>query len=192
MKKQEQKVDKEEIGKKKNQGLNEEIEIEKIVLSIGAVGDELDKATRLLNIISKMKAVKTKSKKRIPAFDIRPGLEIGCKVTIRGKKGEKLLKILLEAINNRLKEKQITKNCFSFGIPEYIEIPEIEYQRDIGMMGLNVTVVFKRKGKRVLMKKKKRGRLPKKQHVEKEEIINFMKENFKIEIEGKHKPGEEE
>lgn len=168
-----------------------EIEIEKVVLSIGAVGEKLEKAVRLLKIISGMKAVKTRSKKRIPAFDIRPGLEIGCKVTIRGEKSMVLLKRLLESINNRLKEKQIESNGFSFGIPEYIEIPEMEYQRDIGMLGLNVTIAFKRKGKRTEVKKIKRGKLPRRQYVNKDEIIKFMRENFKTEIEGKHKPGEE-
>lgn len=141
----------------KPQNKMREIEIEKIVLSMGAVGDELDKAAKLLKLISGMKVVKTKSRKRIPAFDIRPGLEIGCKVTLRGQKGKERLKNLLEAIGNQLKEKQIELGGFSFGIPEYIEIPGIEYQRDIGMLGLNVSVVFKRKGKRTAVKKIKKG-----------------------------------
>src|SRR3989338_7491424 len=121
-----------------------EIEIEKVVLSIGAVGDQLEKAAKLLKIISGAEVVKTKSKKRIPDFGIRPGLEIGCKVTLMGKKAEEILKKLLSAIENKLKDKQINEEDFSFGIKEYIEIPGMEYQRDIGMIGLNVAVVFKR------------------------------------------------
>jgi len=178
------------MSKKENQ--IKKIEIEKVVLSIGAVGDELDKAMKLLKIISGMKAIKTKSRKRIPAFNIRPGLEIGCKVTIRGKKIPELLKRLFEAINNQIKEKQIRINGFSFGIPEYIEIPGMEYQRDIGMLGLNVTVVFKRKGKRTEIKKIKRGKIPRRQQVVKEEIIKFMQENFKIKIQGREGPEGEE
>ena len=178
----------EEVNKgedeKKNLGSSsmEEIEIEKIVLSIGAVGDDLDKAVKLLNIISGINAVKTKSRKRIPAFDVRPGLEIGCKVTLRGKKYVALLKRLLESVGNQLKEKQIEPNGFSFGIPEYIEIPEMEYQRDIGMIGLNVTVVFTREGARTGIRKIKKGKIPKRQQVSQEEIIKFMKLNFKTEI----------
>ncbi len=163
-----------------------EIEIEKVVLSSGAFGDELEKAARLLELISGMKAVKTKAKKRVPAFGIRPGLEIGCKVTLRGKKAEEILKKLLEVINNQLKNKQINDEDFSFGIEEYIEIPGIEYQRDIGMKGLNVTVVFKRRGKRVELKKRKRGNLPKRHKATKQEIIDFMIKNFDIQIGGKY------
>jgi large subunit ribosomal protein L5 len=69
-----------------------EIEIEKVVLAIGALGEALEKAVKLLNIISGMKVTKTKARKRIPAFGIRPGLEIGCKVTMRGEKAEEILK----------------------------------------------------------------------------------------------------
>lgn len=160
------------------------IEIEKVVLSVGALGGELDKAAKLLELISGMKAVKTRSRKRIPAFTIRPGLEIGAKVTVRGEKSEELLKRLLDSIGNRIKEKQINDEDFSFGIEEYIEIPGMEYQRDIGMVGLSVTVVFKRKGKRVKMKKIRKGKIPKSHRTTKTEIIDFLKNKFNTEIVG--------
>ncbi len=160
-----------------------EIEIEKVVLSIGATGEGLERGAKLLNLISGMKSIKMKSKKRIPNFNVRPGLEIGCKVTLRGKKAEEILKRLLAAIGNKLKEKQINDEDFSFGIEEYIEIPGMEYQRDIGMTGLNATIVFKRKGKRVKIKKRNRGRFPKRQMVTKQEIIGFMVKNFDTRIE---------
>src|SRR3989338_7601268 len=98
-----------------------------------------------------------KSRKRIPTLNVRPGLEVGTVVTIR-KKPEEILKRMLTAENNTLKEKQVSENNFSFGIKEYIEIPGVEYQRDIGIMGLDITVVFKRIGRRVRLRKIKRGR----------------------------------
>jgi len=99
---------------------------------------------------------------------------------------------LLSAIDNKLKEKQINAEDFSFGIKEYIEIPNIEYQRDIGMIGLNVVAVFKRKGKRVEKRKIKKGKLPKRQRVTKQEIISFIKSKFNTEItEGKSGGGED-
>lgn len=164
-----------------------DIEIEKVVLSIGAVGEELESSAKLLKTISGMNAIETKSKKRIPDFGIRPGLKIGCKVTLRGKKAEEMLKRLFAAVSNQLKTKQINDEDFSFGIVEYIEIPGIEYQRDIGMKGLNVTVVFKRKGKRVEIKKIKRGKLPKRQRVTKPEIIDFLNKHFDIKLSGGEK-----
>ncbi len=163
-----------------------EIEIEKVVLSVGALDKELEKGIKLLELISGKKAVKTHAKKRIPSFSIRPGLDIGGKVTVRGEEKEQLLKRLLESVGNKIKKKQINDEDFSFGIEEYIEIPGMEYQRDIGMKGLSVTVVFKRKGKRVGIKKIKRGKVAKSHKTTKEEIIKLLKGKFNTEIlEGK-------
>jgi len=122
-----------------------------------------------------------KSHKRIPAFGVRPKLEVGAVVTIR-KDVKEVLKRMLTAIDNKLKKKQISVNNFSFGIKEYIEIPGMEYQRDIGIMGLDVTVVFKRAGRRVGIRKIKTGKIPIRQRISKEEIIKFMEENFQTEF----------
>jgi large subunit ribosomal protein L5 len=156
-----------------------QIKIEKILLSAGAVDKELEKSKKLLELISKRKAQLIASSKRIPDFGVRPGLEVGARITIRGKEGTELLRRLLGAIDNILRKKQISTNHFSFGIHEYIDIPGMEYQRDIGIKGFNVSVVFIRQGVRVTRKKIKSGRLPKKQQISKEEIIKFMEDNFK-------------
>ena len=153
------------------------IKIEKVIFKIGGLGDELEKGLKLIELLTGRKACKTKARKRVPAFGTRPGLEIGAIVTIR-KNPIEILKKMLVAKDNLLKKKQISKNQFSFGIKEYIEIPGIEYQREIGIRGFDVNVVFKRAGKKVKIKKVKKGKIPKRQHISKEEIIKFMEENF--------------
>ncbi|MCH7568255.1 MAG: 50S ribosomal protein L5 [Nanoarchaeota archaeon] len=155
--------------------------ISKVVLSAGATGDNLEKSRKLLALISGMnpQIVKAGPRRRIPAFGVRPGLPLGTRVTLGGKKSIALLRKLLGAIDNTLRKNQINDNHFSFGIKEYIEIPGAEYVREIGIRGFNVTVVFERAGLRVKKKKIKSGHIPKKQHVSKEEIIKFMEEKFK-------------
>jgi len=159
------------------------MKIEKIILSAGATGQDLEKARKLLEMISKKKAQIIASQKRIPDFDVRPGLEVGTRATLRGKEATDLLRRLLGALDNKIKFKQISDNHFSFGIKEYIEIPGTEYQRDIGIRGFNVTVVFVRPGARVQRKKIKSGRLPARQHVSKEEIKRYMEEVYKTKVE---------
>ncbi len=154
-----------------------EIKIEKIVLNIGATGENLEKGVKLLKLLTGKKPAKRKSKKRIPSLDVRPGLEVGAVVTLR-KNMDEVLKRMLNTNDNTLNKKQISENNFSFGIKEYIEIPGMEYQRDIGIMGFDVTVVFQRMGRRVKLKKMKKGKIPKKQIITKEEIIKFMEDNF--------------
>ena len=167
----------------KAQNKMRDVEIEKMVLHCGGVDEKLERAVKLLNKITGRKIYIVKSTKRFPEFGISPGKQSGCKVTIRNKNEIKgLLKKFFSALDNTIKRKQITENQFCFGIKEYIEVPGLEYERDIGILGFEVRLVFKRKGKRVSFKKIKRGNLPKKQHVTKEEIIDFLIKNFKLEL----------
>ncbi len=161
-----------------------EIKIEKIVISMGGIGEELEKGVKLLKLITGRVPAKKRSNKRIPTLNVRPKLEIGAMVTIRQNIKEFLEKMLV-AIDNTLKKKQISENNFSFGIHEYIEIPGVEYQRELGIMGFDVTVVFKRTGRRVKLRKIKRGKVSKRQVISKEEIIKFMEENYNTEFVGK-------
>jgi large subunit ribosomal protein L5 len=155
-----------------------EIKIEKVVLSIGGTAEELEKGVKLLKLLTGRNPAKMKSKRRIPSLGVRPKLEVGAVVTLR-KNPEEILKKMLSAIDNNLKKKQLSENNFSFGIKEYIEIPGTEYQREIGIRGFDVTVVFKRVGRRVGLRKIKRGRIPERQKITKEEIIKFMEDKFK-------------
>jgi len=167
----------------KKENIMRMIKIEKVVLNIGGTEDKLERGFILLEKLSGKKPVKVKALKRIPTWNVRPGLEVGTKVTLRGKEAEEMLAKILPAIGNELKEKQIRDNYFSFGIHEYIEIPGMSYIREVGIMGLEVTAVFTRAGRRVERKKVKKGKIRKnKQWVSAEEIEKFMTEKFKIKI----------
>lgn len=158
-----------------------EIRIEKLVLNCSGIGDKIERAGKLLKFLTNKKPMFIKSKRRIPAFNVRPGIVTGCKVTIRNKKEiEALMKKLLAALENKLKKKQFRDGFVSFGIKEYIEIPGVEYQRDIGIVGLDATLVLKRSGERVARRKNKKG--PVHQKISSEETRNFIKEKFNVEI----------
>lgn len=158
-----------------------EIKLDRVVLNIGGVGEKLEKGVILLREISGKSPVKVQAVKRIPTWNVRPGLEVGTKVTLRGKNALVMLRKLLPAIDNTLKEKQIQNNCFSFGIHEYIEIPGVEYIREVGIMGFEVSVVFARAGKAIERKKIKRGK-SRRLSVSREDIENYLVSNFKTEI----------
>jgi len=167
--------------KMETENIMRKIKIERVVLNIGGTGEKLEKGFRLLEVLSGKKPVKVKATKRIPTWNVRPGLEVGTKVTLRGDDAIEMIKKVLPAIDNTLKERQIQKNFFSFGIHEYIEIPSMEYIREVGIMGLEITVVFTRAGRRVEKKKVKRGKM-KNMDISPEEIIEFLEENFKTKI----------
>jgi len=175
----------EELGFNKNQKQNQmkDIKIEKLVLHCGGIDDKLERSVKLLGKITGRKVYIKSSTRRVPEFEISPGKKSGCKVTIRDKnKINELLKRLFSVLDNQILKKQVTENQVCFGIKEYIEVPGLEYDREIGILGFEVMIVFKRKGKRVKFKKIKPGKFPKKQNVTKGEIIDFLNKNFKIKI----------
>jgi large subunit ribosomal protein L5 len=157
-----------------------EVKIEKIVFNVGGTGAELEKGVKLLQMICPgRKESKMKSTKRIPTLGVRPGLEVGAVITVRKDIKEVLTKMLF-AVDKKLRKKQISNNNFSFGVKEYLEVPGMEYNREIGMMGFDVTVVFKRTGRRVGQRKIRKSKVPEKQRVTKEEIIKFMEANYSV------------
>ncbi len=185
---EEEKVEevKDKIEKGESKSSMREIEIEKMVLNCGGIDDKLERSVKLLKMITGKKVYIVKATKRIPAFGISPKKQSGCKVTLRDKEQiSKLLREFFAALDNTLAMKQITKNQVSFGIHEYIEVPGLEYDRDIGISGFEASVVFKRKGKRVKMRKVKKGRFPGKQDVTREEVRDFLIKNFEVEVEEK-------
>ena len=157
------------------------IRIEKITLNVGAGKDEdmLKKGLKLLKKLSGVEPLKAITKKRIPAWGLRPGLAIGCKITLRGLSAVELLKRLLKARENKLNIKQFdNEGNVSFGIPEYIDIPGLAYDPDIKIMGLEVAVTLERPGYHVKRRKVQRRSIPKSHRIGKEEAAQWMIHHF--------------
>ena len=170
---------------KKSKNPMQTVSLEKITLNCGAGTEakKLERSIKLLTMLGEGTVKTTLSKSRIPAFGIRINQEIGCKITLRGQKAMALLKRLLEGVGNKLSKKQMSDGYFGFGIREYIEIPGVTYQREIGVLGLDICVTLKKAGKRVANRKIKKGRIGNGQKITKEETIKFVEENFKTLIE---------
>lgn len=164
-----------------------EIKIEKVTLNIGAGKEQakLDKTIMLLKNITGLVPVKTFSKKRIPEWGLRPGLPIGCKITLRKKKAIELLKRLLDAKDNSLTKKQFdNEGNVSFGIHEYIDVPDVKYDPKIGVMGFEVCVTLERAGFRIKRRSVKKRKIPSRHKISKNDSIEFMKQKFNVNVDG--------
>lgn len=162
------------------------IKIEKVTLNIGAGKDQskLEKGLILLNAIAQATPVKTITNKRIQEWGLRPGLPIGCKLTLRKEKAVKILPRLLEAIEHKLAARQFDENGnVAFGIHEYIEIPGVKYDPKIGIMGLEVCVTLERPGYRIKRRRLMARKIPTRHRIKKAEAIEFMTKNFNISLE---------
>src|SRR3989338_5594931 len=159
-----------------------DIKIEKITLNIGCgTKTPIDTATTILKNVSGGKVVITKTKKR-STFNVPKNKEIGCKITLR-KNTIPFLKRLLEAKENKLRMSNFDRTGnFSFGIREYIDVPGMEYDPKLGVLGFDVCVTLERPGYRV--KRKRLSSTVGKAHlIKKEEAIEFAKEKLGIQIE---------
>lgn len=160
------------------------IRVEKVTLNVGAGKNQekLEKAVKLVKSITGSPPVKTFTNKRIPAWGLRPGLPIGCKLTLRKEKAAEIIPRLLQASDGLLKPSQFdSKGNISFGIHEYIDIPDSKYDPDIGIMGLEVSITLERPGyrikKRKLRKRKLRGHA-----ITKNEAVQFMEKQFGVRV----------
>jgi len=163
----------------------EEVKIAKATINIGVgdAGERLGRAEKLLESITGQQPVRTYSKITNPEFGIRKGQPIACKVTLRGERADKAIKMILDGIENRLKTRQFdAQGNVSFGINEHIDIPGMRYDPDIGIFGMNISITFEKPGYRIKRRKIQRKKIPVKHTVTPEETMEYMKENFQVKI----------
>ena len=127
--------------------------LEKVVLNMG-VGDvkenpkAIDAAVNDLSLIAGQKPVVTKAKESVAAFKIRQGMNIGCKVTIRGDRMYEFVDKLFNIALPRVRDfRGVSKNSFdgrgnySLGIKEQLIFPEIDYDKVDKIRGMDITFV---------------------------------------------------
>lgn len=161
------------------------IRIGKVTINIGCGGDEdaIERAKKLLEMLTgRKKPVVTLSKRR-STFGITKGKPVGVKLTLRGKDAMEFLKLSLAGVENRIKSSQFdAEGNFSFGVKEYIEMPGIKYDHEIGMMGFDVAVSLERAGFRISRRRVQKKRIPTKHKIEKEESIEWAKRNLGVDV----------
>ncbi|MBU0762583.1 MAG: 50S ribosomal protein L5 [Candidatus Altiarchaeota archaeon] len=160
--------------------------IEKVTINIGVgeSGERLGKAEQLLKKLTNKKPVRTVSKHKIPTWNLKKGEPIGCKVTLRGKDTEEIIKKTLYAKDNILSPRNFDKNgSVSYGIQEYIDIQGLKYDPTIGIFGLGVHISIEHPGYRVARRSRNNAKVPSKAKVTRDEAMNYMKDNFGVKIE---------
>ncbi|KAF5088469.1 50S ribosomal protein L5 [Methanoculleus horonobensis] len=162
-----------------------DIYIDKVVvhMGVGESGERLVKAEDLVRQITGQKPVRTIAKRTQPAFGIRKGAPIGCKVTLRRENAEKFISTALNIVERRLASSQFDRTGnVSFGIEEHTDFPGMSYDPTIGIYGMDVNVVLEYKGARIARRSVERRKLPADQKVNKEEAIAFMREHYQVEV----------
>lgn len=161
------------------------IKISKITVNIGTgeSGQKLEKAKKLLEALTKRKVVTTITHDRT-TFGMAKGRPIGVKVTLRGDQASSFLKAAFYAAKNKISAKSFdTTGNFSLGIQEYINMPNIKYDPEIGILGMDVTVTLERPGYRIKKKMIRSKAVGKSHQIKKEDAMEFVKKEFGVKIE---------
>lgn len=162
-----------------------EIEVGKVVLniSVGKGGRDLTNAENILEEVSNKQPVRTHAKQTHPSFEVREGAPIGCKVTLRDDSAIEILNKLLKVKGNALSDSCFDENGnFSFGIEEHIEIPDMEYNPDVGIFGMNVSVNLVRPGFRVKKRRRQPSQISSSHQIDREEAIEFLEREFGVQV----------
>lgn len=127
--------------------------LEKIVLNMG-VGDvkenqkAIDSAANDMSVIAGQHAVITKAKKSVSAFKLREGMNIGCKVTLRGERMYEFLDKLISIAIPRIRDfRGLSANSFdgrgnyAMGVKEQLIFPEIDYDKIDKIRGMDIIIV---------------------------------------------------
>ena len=127
--------------------------LQKIVLNQGvgryATADKkiVDVAIAELTAITGQKAVASLSKKDVSNFKLRKGMPVGVRVTLRGNRMYEFLERLIAVSLPRIRDfkgisgKLDGRGNYTLGIAEQIIFPEIDIDKIVKMMGVEITFV---------------------------------------------------
>lgn len=120
-------------------------------MSVGdAVQDSkaLDVAVSEMTTITGQKPIIAKAKKSIAAFKLREGMNIGCKVTLRGERMHVFLDKLFNVVLPRIRDfRGLPRKSFdgrgnyNMGLREQIVFPEINFDRVAKIRGMDIVIV---------------------------------------------------
>jgi large subunit ribosomal protein L5 len=127
--------------------------VEKIVVNMG-VGKATENKKRLEDAVKDLAAITgqkpliTRARKSVSAFKLRRGNEIGCKVTLRGKRMYEFLDRLISLAMPRIRDfRGFSPESFdkfgnyTLGLAEQLVFPEINIDKVEFVQGMDITIV---------------------------------------------------
>ena len=160
-----------------------EPKIEKVVvhMGVGSGGRDLANAEEILEDVTGQESVRTLANRTKPEFGIREGDPIGAKVTLRGDTAREFLATALPLVELSRSQFDETGNV-SFGIEEHTEFPGQEYDPNIGIYGLDVTVNLVRPGYRVKKRDVASRSIPSEHRMTPDDAIDYLEREFDAEV----------
>jgi len=158
--------------------------ISKVVIDMCTGGGEpLVRATTILESLSGQAPLQSRARQTVRDFGIRKDEAVAVRVTLRHDRAKEFLKKAFKAKEDVLLLKNWDDDGnFAFGIAEHINIPGVEYDPQLGIQGMNITVCIERPGYRVKRRRQRRTKVPHRHRLIPEESMVFIRNTFGIEI----------
>ena len=161
------------------------ISIAKVVLNmgVGKSGEPIEQAKRALEQIAGQKPNSRNAKATQRDWGVHKGEPIGVAVTLRRQPAIELIKRPFAAKGNQIKGSSFDDfGNLSFGIKEYIDIPGVKYDPQIGILGLNVSISLARPGFNIRFRSKHKASVGNHHRITSEDAKAFLTKGFGIEI----------
>jgi large subunit ribosomal protein L5 len=159
--------------------------IEKVVVNIGVGegGEKLQKAEKVMEMVTGAKPARTISKTANREWNLREGTPIGVRVTLRGEAAEAFLKKAFD-----IRQFKVPNYSFddggnlNFGVADYTDFPGQKYDPEIGIFGMDIAVVIARPGNRVRSRRLDARKIPQHHKVTREEAMDLMTAKFNVQV----------
>ena len=155
-----------------------------INIGVGEGGNRLQNAEKVLELVSGVTPVRTLGRIQNRELKVRQGAPIGCEAAMRNP--ETIKKFLTDAF--WVRENTIpawnfdAQGNLSFGISDYTEFPDQKYNPDIGIFGMDISVVLERPGHRVSRRRRRSRRIAGSHLVTTNESREWFKNEYGLNI----------
>ncbi len=159
--------------------------IAKVTVNIGCGegGDKLERAEKVLTKLTGAKPSRTFGKINNRELGVRPGMPIGCKVTLRGEAAESFIgRALYTRLNKVFSYSFDNQGNLQFGVADHTNFEGERYDPDIGVFGMDVAITLQKPGHRIKHRRLLARKVPMRHRVTREEAMAFLTEKFEMEV----------
>lgn len=152
-------------------------------MGIGEGGERLEKAEKTMQKLTGQKPMRTFGKVNNRELGVRPGMPIGCKVTLRGQNAEDFVRRALYTRLNKVHNWSFdNQGNLQFGVSDHTTFEGERYDPDIGVFGMDVAITLEKPGHRVKHRRLLARKIPQRHRVTRDEALAFLTQKFQLEV----------
>ncbi len=152
-------------------------------IGVGEGGDRLERAEKVLIKLTGGSPVRTLGKMNNRELGVRPGMPIGCKVTLRGEAADSFVKRALYTRKSKVYNWSFdNQGNMQFGVADHTTFENERYDPEIGVFGMDVCITLEKPGHRIKHRRLLTRKVPKRHRVTREEAIAFLSERYEMEV----------